>query len=115
METVPAAPFRTVMSPERVSTSRSTGPLTWNERSKVPMTEAKPARELVRTNTSVRMARWRIQEALIIVGYPVNPVCHPERSEGPLLLAHIFGRVGVLRFAQDDSIAFQRTAIVPGT
>ena len=31
METVPAAPLRIVMSPERVSTSRSTGPLTWND------------------------------------------------------------------------------------
>ena len=34
------------MSPERVSTSRLTEPLTCNERSKLPITEAKPASEL---------------------------------------------------------------------
>ena len=31
----------------------------------------------------------------------IDPHCHPERSEGPLLPAHTFARVEVLRFAQD--------------
>src|SRR6266852_45938 len=58
------------MSQERVSTSRSTGPLTWNDRSKVPMTEAKPASEeaktLAKIKTSVRIARQRIRKELVI-------------------------------------------------
>src|SRR5208337_4038578 len=66
IDTVPAVPLRTVMSPERVSTSRSTGPLTWNERSKVPMTEAKPASEVAKTKTNVLTARFRIKKALVI-------------------------------------------------
>src|SRR5450755_4723365 len=33
---------------------------------------------------------------------PAKEICHPERSEGPLHPAHIFRRLGVLRFAQDD-------------
>src|SRR6266481_364466 len=36
IETDPAGPFRTMMSPERVCTSRSTAPLTWNVFSKCP-------------------------------------------------------------------------------
>ena len=59
-------PVRTVISPERVSTSRSTAPLTWNERSKVPMTEAKPASELAKIKTSVRTARCRIGKELVM-------------------------------------------------
>src|SRR5258708_23246760 len=66
MATVLADPLRTVMSPERVRTSRSTGPLTWNERSKVPTTEAKPARELTSTKNAARTARVRITEKLFI-------------------------------------------------
>src|SRR6266536_932635 len=66
METEPEEPLRTVMSPERVSTSRSTGPLTWKERSKVPMTEAKPANEPIMTKTSVRTAGWRNTQYLFI-------------------------------------------------
>src|SRR5258706_7628680 len=66
METVFPDPLRTVMSPERVRTSRSTGPLTWNERSNVPTTEAKPASELTSTNNSVRTACWRMIDGLFI-------------------------------------------------
>src|SRR5258705_13536540 len=57
METVPVEPDRTVMSPERVRTSRSTGPLTWNDRSKVPTTDAKPTSELVSMNNNILTAR----------------------------------------------------------
>src|SRR5713101_7581990 len=67
METVAAEPLRIVMSPERVSTSRSTGPLTWNERSKVPITEAKPAIEVAKIKITVRTARRRIRKELFIV------------------------------------------------
>src|SRR5258705_9490932 len=66
METAFDDPLRIVMSPERVSTSRSTGPLTWKERSKVPTTEAKPASELTSTNNKVRTARSRIIDRLFI-------------------------------------------------
>src|SRR5208282_552183 len=38
-------------------------------------------------------------------------ICHPERSEGPLLPAHIFEEVGVPRCARDDKFGgFTRSA-----
>src|SRR5579862_5957290 len=97
METVPAGPLRTVMSPERVCTSSSTGPVTWNVFSNEPCgVDATASVEASSTTTPITSSKGRLGLEIRDIRCPfivLAPSVLPPRHSGirkpkPELLQH---------------------------
>jgi hypothetical protein len=78
MVTVLEGPGLTVISPDFVRTSRLTGPLTWKERSKVPMTDAKLGIAAVRREATTRERLRRFKRACDLATSPITLKGYPD-------------------------------------